>query len=85
MRRGRQYWLWSAPYTLIGDVVNAASRLSAMPRAGWIIISYHLHDALPPEWDAPWLLHPLGPVQLKGKQEPHSIFEVAYTKLTQLR
>lgn len=72
-------------YTLIGDVVNTANRLCGMARAGQIIISYHLYDALPPEWDAPWLLHPLGPVRLKGKQEPHPVFEVAYTQLTQLR
>ncbi|MBX0331043.1 GAF domain-containing protein [Oscillochloris sp. ZM17-4] len=63
-------------YTLIGDVVNTASRLSGLARAGQVIISYHLHDALPAA--APWPLRSLGAVELKGKQEPHRIYEVGY-------
>ncbi|HMQ32703.1 MAG TPA: GAF domain-containing protein [Chloroflexaceae bacterium] len=63
-------------YTLIGDVVNTASRLSGLARAGQVIVSYHLADALPRDYDPPWPLRPLGPVELKGKQEPHLIYEV---------
>ncbi len=63
-------------YTLIGDVVNTASRLSGLAHAGQVIVSHHLVDALP-AGDAPcWPLTPLGPVVLKGKQEPHLIYEV---------
>jgi adenylate cyclase len=63
-------------YTLIGDVVNTASRLSGVARAGQIIVSYHLANALPRAYAPPWLLRPLGPIALKGKQEPHLIYEV---------
>lgn len=63
-------------YTLIGDVVNTANRLSGVARAGQIIISYHLYDALPSGEPLPWEVRPLGQVQLKGKQEPHLIYEV---------
>ncbi len=65
-------------YTLIGDVVNTASRLSNITRSGQIIVSHNLHSALPPNWDGRCQLHPLGAVSLKGKQEPHQIFEVLY-------
>ena len=65
-------------YTLIGDVVNTASRLCGVARAGQVIASYHLRDALPPSWDGPVRLNPLGHVSLKGKQEPHLIYDVLY-------
>jgi adenylate cyclase len=65
-------------YTLIGDVVNTASRLSNIARPGQIIVSHNLHSALPPNWNAPRQLRPLGAVPLKGKQDPHLIFEVLY-------
>ncbi len=65
-------------YTLIGDVVNTASRLSGLAKADQIIISYHLCDALPDNHMLPVHLKPLGQVHLKGKQEPHRIYEVVY-------
>jgi adenylate cyclase len=65
-------------YTLIGDVVNTASRLSNLAGAGQVIISYHLQDALPEHQLGPYRLHPLGYAELKGKQDPHLIFEVEY-------
>lgn len=63
-------------YTLIGDVVNTAARLSSLARAGQLIVSYHLIEALPPTWQSPWPIIPLGAVDLKGKREPHRIYEV---------
>lgn len=63
-------------YTLIGDVVNTASRLSSIAKGGQIIASYHLVDALPAAEAGPQRLHPLGAVALKGKVEPHLIYEV---------
>ncbi len=65
-------------YTLIGDVVNTASRLSGVARAAQIIVSHHLYQALPTDWRHIQTLRPLGRVALKGKQEPHLIYEVVY-------
>ncbi len=65
-------------YTLVGDVVNTASRLSGLAHPGQIIVSFHLVDALPADWRAPWPLRPLDRVPLKGKQEPHLIYEIGY-------
>jgi adenylate cyclase len=41
-----------------------------------VIISYHLVEALPAGYTSPWTITPIGPVELKGKQEPHLIYEV---------
>jgi len=65
-------------YTLVGDVVNTASRLSGLASAGQVIVSYHLCDALPSGWAGPGRLQPMGQVALKGKQEPHLIYEVVF-------
>ncbi len=66
-------------YTLIGDVVNTASRLCAIAKTGQVIVSHHLVEALPQGWaDGPHL-YPLGAVSLKGKQDPHRIYEATYS------
>jgi adenylate cyclase len=65
-------------YTVIGDVVNTASRLSGLAQAGQIMVSYRLVDNLPRGWSSPWPLRPLDRALLKGKQEPHLIYEVLY-------
>ena len=65
-------------YTLIGDVVNTAQRLSGIAKSGEVIASHHLVSALPDNWRVPFALRPLDDVQLKGKQDPHAIFEVRY-------
>ncbi|MGQ9892753.1 MAG: GAF domain-containing protein [Roseiflexus sp.] len=65
-------------YTVIGDVVNTANRLSGLARADQIIVSHRLVDALPPGCDLPWQLRPIGHVQLKGKHEAHLAYEIVY-------
>jgi adenylate cyclase len=65
-------------YTLIGDVVNTASRLNGIAQAGQIIVAAQLIEALPAHWPAPWPLRKSDPVQLKGKLEPVPIYEVEY-------
>ena len=63
-------------YTLIGDVVNTAARLSKVARSGQVIISQRLVDALPCDYQPPLPLHPLEPVLLKGKERPYPIVAV---------
>lgn len=65
-------------YTVIGDVVNTANRLSGLAHADQIIVSHRLVDALMPEHNLPWQLRPIGPVTLKGKHEPHMAYEILY-------
>ena len=65
-------------FTLIGDVVNTTSRLNGVAKAGEIIVSHQLVDALPNGWHTPNRLRDAGKVMLKGKQEPHQIYKIDY-------
>jgi adenylate cyclase len=69
-------------YTVIGDVVNTASRLSGMAQADQIFVSHRLVDALPAELRPRFTLREIGPVQLKGKPEPHLVYEIEYRSAT---
>jgi len=68
-------------YTLVGDVVNTASRLGSLAGAGQILVSHRLIDALPPDWPMLWPLRAMDRVLLKGKQEPHLIYEIEYAEV----
>jgi adenylate cyclase len=67
-------------YTLIGDVVNTASRLNGIAEAGQIVVSYHLVDELTRQHATIWSLRPIGKVNLKGKAEPHLVYETVYSQ-----
>jgi adenylate cyclase len=59
-------------FTVIGDVVNTASRLCKVAGPGEIIISDEMRRAL----GAPPVLDELPPIDLKGKSHPVPIFRV---------
>jgi adenylate cyclase len=71
-------------YTVIGDVVNTANRLNGMALAGQIIVSHLVVEAIHKGETAPGHLREIGRVSLKGKQEPHLVYEIEYRDLPQL-
>lgn len=68
-------------YTLIGDVVNTASRLVDLAESGQIIVSQHLVDHLPAN-EREQLVE-LPAVTLKGKIEKIAIYEVVYAHVAE--
>ncbi len=66
-------------YTVIGDVVNTASRLNGLAMAGQIMVSHSLVDALLPGQTTAHQLRSVGNFTLKGKHEPHLVYEVVYS------
>ncbi len=66
-------------YTLIGDVVNTASRLVDLAESGQIIVSQHFVDQLPPPEHG--CLAALPAVMLKGKGEKLAIYSVEYQQV----
>jgi adenylate cyclase len=65
-------------YTVIGDVVNTASRLNGLAKAGQIVVSHRLVEALTPNIVLPGVLRERGLVVLKGKHEPHLVYDLEY-------
>ncbi|MBI1809124.1 MAG: adenylate/guanylate cyclase domain-containing protein, partial [Gemmatimonadetes bacterium] len=60
-------------YTVIGDVVNVASRLCSKAGKGEILVSEEFRTAL----KTPPRLQPLEPMELKGKSQPVPVYKVA--------
>jgi adenylate cyclase len=60
-------------YTVLGDVVNTASRVEATAtEPGQIVITRPTYDRLSRDMEA----KPLGPVTLRGRRQPVELFEV---------
>jgi adenylate cyclase len=66
----------SLEYTVIGDVVNTASRLCSAAQAGQIIISRSTYDRVKDHFE----VEELPPASLKGKSLPQRLFNVKSEK-----
>lgn len=63
-------------YTVIGDAVNLAQRLQAFASPGQILITEKSYDQVKNLYDGELL----GPVQLKNKQNPVTVYQIAGMK-----
>ena len=63
-------------YTIIGDTVNVASRLTGQAKKGEIILSESVFHALG-DFNENLPIEPLAPVQLKGKALPQQIYRLS--------
>ena len=61
-------------YTVIGDNVNIASRLTSRAKAGEILISSTTHDLI--RKNASFQIEEIGKVQVKGRKEEVDVFSV---------
>jgi adenylate cyclase len=68
-------------YTVIGDVVNTASRLCSVAQAGEIIISRNTFDLVKDYFDT----HELSPTTVKGKAQPLQVYRVLGEKKSRRR
>jgi adenylate cyclase len=65
-------------YTVIGDVVNTASRLCSVAKAGEVIISRNTYDLVKDYFDA----QELSPTHVKGKAQALQVYKVLGEKAT---
>jgi adenylate cyclase len=61
-------------YTVIGDSVNIASRLTSLAKAGEILISSNTYDLIQGQWKLK--VEERGKVPVKGRKEVVGIYNV---------
>jgi class 3 adenylate cyclase/tetratricopeptide (TPR) repeat protein len=59
-------------YTAIGDTINLASRMESLAQPGTVLLSRDTQRLVKDYFD----LKPLGPLDVKGKEEPQEAFEL---------
>ncbi len=62
-------------YTAIGDTINLASRMESLAQPGTVLLSKNTQRLIKDYFD----LKPLGPLEVKGKEEPQEAFELVKT------